>query len=152
MRYSTLLFVTVFHSACSNNSKLANFSRLEGEWIYSNGDELFSESWKTVNDSLMVGTSFMTLKGDTVFKEDLQLTSSNGVVYYIPTVPDQNNGAAVRFKLLKSTKDQWIFENKQHDFPSQIIYGFKGSDSLIATVQGIQNGRSQKIEFRLKKK
>lgn len=152
MRYLPLIFLTLSLAACSNRSELSDFHRLEGQWVYQKGDELFSESWRIENDTLMLGTSFMTVKGDTVFREELQLSYSEGEVYYTPTVPDQNEGAAIRFKLVKNTPEQWVFENKRHDFPSEIIYLFKRDDSLIATVQGMQNGRSQKIDFRLRKK
>lgn len=147
----TLAFFLIL-SACTRNSKLEEFHRLNGVWIFDSGEELFSESWVIKNDTLMMGTSYMTIKGDTVFKEDLAITFSNGAVFYTPTVPDQNEGAAVRFKLVKKTADQWTFENKQHDFPTEIIYLFKGTDSLIATVQGVQNGRSRKLDFSMRKK
>jgi hypothetical protein len=152
MKFLCFLVPTILISACSGSSELKDFHRLEGEWFYRNGDEYFSESWEITNDTLMTGTSFMTVKGDTLFKEDLELSYTDNSVYYTPTIPDQNNDEPVRFKLSKKSNDKWIFENKQHDFPTEIIYTFKGNDSLIATVQGTQNGRSQKIDFRLRKK
>lgn len=147
-----LILPLIIAFGCSKQSKLEAYYRLEGEWSCVKGEERFVETWQIVNDTVMKGTSFMTLKKDTVFTENLELVYTQNGIYYTPTIPDQNEGAAIRFKLSKRTDDQWVFENKQHDFPSEIIYLFKGKDSLIATVQGIQNGRSQKIEFRLKKK
>lgn len=147
-----LILPVILLCGCAEKSKLVPYHRLEGEWIYQKGEEYFCEKWEITNDTLMLGTSFMTIKGDTVFNENLKLNFSNGAVYYTPTVPDQNAGKAVRFALAKRLPDLWIFRNEQHDFPTEIIYRFKGKDSLIATVQGIQNGRLQKINFQLKKK
>jgi hypothetical protein len=151
MKHLLILFSVLILSACTENSELQEFHRFEGQWSFEKGDERFVESWEIVNDTLMKGISFMTVKKDTVFKEDLELTSMKNGIFYTPTVPDQNEGAAIRFKLSKKDADKWIFENKKHDFPTEIIYLFKGTDSLIATVQGIQNGRSRKIDFRLHK-
>ena len=36
----------------------------------------------------------------------------------------------VRFALKSATKDKWVFANKTHDFPQEIIYVFKDKDSL----------------------
>lgn len=145
------IITPIILASCSSGP-LSDFKRLEGEWVSKNGNETFVESWKTLNDSVMSGTSYMTSGKDTVFKENLHIVADKGIVYYIPTVPDQNNGEAIRFKLASKTSDNWIFENKQHDFPTEILYSFKENDSLIATVRGIQNGRSRKIDFRLHKK
>jgi hypothetical protein len=144
------LFAAIFLSACSSGP-LHDFKRLEGSWISKNGNETFVESWNTLNDSVMSGTSYMTIGKDTVFREDLQLIAEKGGVFYIPTVPDQNDGEAVRFKLSSQTKDNWVFENKKHDFPNEIIYSFMENDSLIASVRGTQNGQIRKIDFRLHK-
>ena len=141
----------LFTSCGKSNKSLTQFKKLCGTWIQETETGKFVESWNWVNDTLMSGTSFMTEGQDTVFSEDLKLTLRNDSIYYIPTVPNQNDGKHVEFKLIPSAKNEWIFENKKHDFPTQIIYTYKGNDSLIATVQGIQNGRSQKFEFRLKR-
>ncbi len=140
--------------SCTNakQKEFEQFSRLEGSWEMKKGTTEFKESWKRVNDTLFEGTSKMTMDGKTLFSEDLQLVLTNDSINYIPTVSFENEQEEVRFALKSATKDKWIFANKTHDFPQEIIYVFKDKDSLIATVQGMENGRSQKIDFRLKRK
>jgi hypothetical protein len=152
MKYFALLSLIVLFS-CTNakQKEFEQFSRLEGSWEMKKGTTEFKESWKRVNDTLFEGTSKMTMDGKTLFSEDLQLVLTNDSIYYIPTVSFENE-QEVRFALKSATKDKWIFANKTHDFPQEIIYVFKDKDSLIATVQGMENGRSQKIDFRLKRK
>jgi hypothetical protein len=153
MKYFPLLFLLILFS-CANEKQeeFEQFSRLEGSWQMKKGSTEFKESWKRVNDTLFEGSSKMTLDGKTLFSEDLHLVLTNDSIYYIPTVSNQNNQEEVRFALKSATKDKWVFANKTHDFPQEIVYVFKGNDSLIATVQGMENGRSQKIDFHLKRK
>ena len=153
MKYSALLLLIILFS-CTNakQKEFEQFSRLVGKWEMKKGSTEFIETWKQVNDTLFEGTSKMTMDGKILFSEDLQLVLTNDSIYYIPTVSYQNDQEEVRFALKSATKDTWVFENKTHDFPQEISYVFKDNDSLIATVQGMENGRSQKIDFRLKRK
>lgn len=145
-----LLFVSSLIFSCSNGN-LNDFKRLDGNWVANDLQGKFVENWKYINDTLMRGSSYMIQGTDTVFTENLQLVLSDDIVYYIPTVSDQNDGKSIRFQLLSKKENEWVFENKKHDFPTNIIYSFIGSDSLIATVQGKENGKFQKYTFRLKK-
>lgn len=145
-----LLSLAAITFSCSNGN-LNDFKRLSGNWIAENPEGKFVENWKYINDTLMSGSSYMIQGTDTVFTENLQLVLSDEKIYYIPTVSDQNNGESIQFKLLSKKKNKWEFENKKHDFPTKIIYSFIGSDSLIATVQGKENGKFQEYTFRLKK-
>jgi hypothetical protein len=145
------LSILLLSSCGSESNKLSNFQKLEGTWVSEDPAGKFVESWKTANDTLMEGTSYMILKGDTVFSEDLKLTYQNDSIHYIPIASGENEGKAVRFTLTDQQQTQWVFENKKHDFPQQIIYKFKDKDSLIATVQGNDRGSFRKLTFRLKR-
>ncbi len=135
---------------CNAKKKnLSDFKALEGTWISSDRSGEFIENWTTVDDRSMDGTSYMVLKGDTIFSEVMKLIIEKDSVYYCPLVTGENNGKAIRFKLTSKSPKKWIFENKTHDFPQQIIYQFKGNDSLIAIVQGNEDNRFRKLEFRM---
>lgn len=146
-----LLSLSILAGCQSGNDTLIDFQKLEGTWVSTDPTGKFVEQWKGINDTLMEGTSYMILKGDTVFSENLKLILQGESVHYIPTVPGENDGKAVRFTLTTKKLDSWIFENPSHDFPQQIIYNFKEKDSLIATVQGKDNGQFRKLEFRMKR-
>lgn len=149
-RIILLLALAAITFSCSNGN-LNDFKRLSGNWVAKNPEGKFVENWKCINDTLMSGSSYMIQGKDTVFTENLQLVLSDEKVQYIPTVSKQNDGESIRFKLLSKKENEWVFENKKHDFPTKIIYSFIESDSLIATVQGNENGKFQKYTFRLKK-
>jgi hypothetical protein len=40
-----------------------------------------------------------------------------------------------------------VFENAQHDFPQRVGYQQRGPDSLLAWIEGTQDGRLRRIEF-----
>ena len=40
-----------------------------------------------------------------------------------------------------------LFENLQHDFPQRVGYQRDGPDSLLAWIEGMQNGQSRRIDF-----
>lgn len=151
MKYLIISIAIVLTACQGNNKTLNDFEMLTGSWVATDPAGKFVESWTVVNDTLMSGKSFMIQHGDTVFTEKLQLSLQNDSIYYSPTVDGENDGQAIRFKLISNSNKTWRFENKQHDFPQEIIYQFKGKDSLIASVQGNQNGEFRKLEFRLKR-
>jgi hypothetical protein len=136
-------------SCNTNKTNLSDFKKLQGTWTSSDRSGEFIERWSTIEDTLMEGISVMILKGDTVFSEEMKLKTENDSVYYCPIVSGENNGKAIRFKLISKSLTKWVFENKTHDFPQQIIYQFKGNDSLIAIAQGKEDNRFRKLEFRM---
>ena len=71
---------------------------------------------------------------------------------YRPTIPGQNEDKPVAFKLITSSDKTWTFENKAHDYPSQIIYTLNNQNSITATIQGTENNRSKKFSLFLKRK
>lgn len=130
-----------------NQSLLQEMKWLIGTWKNVSADGELYEVWNTSNDSVFSGIGFMILKGDTLFSEVISLEARNGELIYMPSVTDQNDGLPVQFKLTSHTGNEFIFENKEHDFPQRIIYNNPNSDSLYARVEGMQNGEFRKEEF-----
>jgi hypothetical protein len=154
-KLSTALFTSfllmMLTSCSTQKSPLEAFKKLTGAWIEANDDSKFIETWTWKNDTLLIGSSLMTVGKDTAFSEKIQLVAQNDSIYYIPAVSDQNNGETIRFGLISSNENEWVFENKKHDFPTQIIYTLKEKDSLIVVVKGSENGRKQAYTFRMQK-
>jgi Domain of unknown function (DUF6265) len=40
-----------------------------------------------------------------------------------------------------------VFENAQHDFPQRVGYEQRGTDALLAWIEGSQDGRLRRVEF-----
>ena len=150
-KFTPLVLILILVSCTANKNNLSDFKRLEGTWISSDRSGEFIERWSTIEETSMEGISYMVLKGDTIFSEEMKLIIDHDSVYYCPLVTGENNGKAIRFKLTSKSETKWVFENKTHDFPQQIIYQFKGNDSLIAIVQGNEDNRFRKLEFRMRR-
>lgn len=120
---------------------------LLGSWINRSSNGHLYEIWRKNNDTLFSGESFLIEQNDTTFHEKISLEWKDGNLYYIPTVRDQNNGRPVLFKLISGVNGEYVFENKEHDFPHRIIYKNPAPDSLHARIEGIENGILHKEEF-----
>ena len=133
-------------------SKITQMDFFLGDWQNISNDGKFYESWKKTNDTLYSGVSYLIVGNDTTFKESIALELRNNELYYIPSVSNQNGNDAVSFKLVKTENNEYVFENKNHDFPEQIIYTKTTSDSLKARIEGNINGKFTRQDFPMEKR
>lgn len=131
---------------------LERFNWLEGNWSAKNKDGSLSfENWKKLNDSTMVGNSYVLSGKDTLFSEKMSLEERNSNINYIPVVSNQNDGKPVPFELMSFGPGTIIFENTEHDFPTHIQYILINSDSLVAEISGKKKGKKAKEIFPYKR-
>ena len=83
------------------------------------------ETWMQKDSKTLSGKGLRVIGMDTTHLEVIELYASDGDVWYVPTVPDQNNAQPVAFKLVSSGDLHYVFENPRHDFPQRIAYSFK---------------------------
>lgn len=134
-----------------NNPEFEKFTWLIGTWSSVTDKAHYQETWTKTNDSTLIGFAFMLSKTDTLFSEKLMILFSKKEIFYIAKVPDQNDGALIRFKLTKNERGLHIFENHAHDFPQKILYLMKSNDQMLASVSGVEDGVFHKEDFQLKK-
>lgn len=99
------------------------------------------------------GTSILgigrTVKdGKTVDYEFMRVEQRADGIYYVAK-PKENNEESP-FKLTRSTKNEVIFENKEHDFPQRVIYKLQGT-KMIGRIEGNNNGKFMGIDFPMNK-
>lgn len=124
-----------------------------GEWGNVTPEGELTERWKQENDSVYLGESYFVINGkDTVFAETVRLEEASGKLTYTVTVPGQNNGQPVPFKMTSATDSQLVFENPQHDFPSKIVYNKITADSIMAEISGMEKGKPASQQFAMKKR
>ena len=165
-QYYLICFATLVLSACGDSNKqsatrdiplnkydkISQMEWLTGRWEHKDGNMASTEVWAKQNDSTLSGFGYALSGKDTVFKEYLRIQQKGQDLYYIPTVPDQNNGTAVLFTLIHDTAGQFVFENKAHDYPQRIVYNHVEKDSIYAYVEGMQKGKMRKDIFPMKRK
>ncbi len=109
-----------FSQNSSDNFKTLNW--LVGYWQKTDSitKNTSIENWRKESKTELVGIG-CTLKGkDTVFIEKLKIISKNNKLYYVADVKE--NKKPTLFKFISITKDGFVCENKNHDFPKKIEY------------------------------
>jgi hypothetical protein len=125
---------------------------LIGSWHSQSKDAMNYEIWKVDNDSTLSGRSYsINNNGDTVSSEFIKLVQRSGDLAYIPTVPGQNSGMPIEFRLTFINRNKMTFENPDHDFPQMITYEYLSTDSLIAEISGPVNGERRSIQFPMRR-
>jgi hypothetical protein len=149
MKIILFLFILVISVFAQN---LKNFDWLVGEWHFNTGKKIFVEKWQKVSDKTFEGVSYSIKKesNDTTFAENLRLLEMSGDIFYLPYV--NHNPRPIAFKLISTELDSMIFENKDHDFPTRIIYIKQGKDAFIARVEGTRKGKKSAFELYFKRK
>ena len=107
---------------------------LVGNWQKQSEKGILTEAWRKLDDSTLVGRSYLISEADTLLLESIRLEQRTGKLYYIPTVSDQNEGQPVVFAQTNLTDSTVIFENPKHDFPQKITYSLLVNDSLPAEI------------------
>jgi hypothetical protein len=146
-------FSTIGYAQNKSTHKLQQLNWLQGEWVMNSKDAHFIEYWSVVNDLLWQGAGYgISIQGDTLFKESLQIAVQNDTVWYLPTIANQNGGKQIRFAAVELSAHKAAFENKQHDFPQRIVYNKTSDSTIYAYVEGMKKGKMRKEEFHFKRK
>jgi hypothetical protein len=151
MKYFIYIFLFVSFNSCNQNieqnNSIGRLNWLIGNWKTVADKTTTFEIWTKLNDSTFSGKSFSIYGKDTLFSETISLKQSKNCLFYIPTVKDQNNQKPVKFKFVGCKQGEFIFENREHDFPQRIIYKNPQIDFLCARIEGVQNGKFIKEDF-----
>jgi hypothetical protein len=147
-KVNTLLLILLTCFSCQQKSTFSELEKADwflGRWENKTPEGTFSEEWTIGNDSLYIGESYFINNNDTLFAETVRLEQRKNDLFYIVSVPNQNEEQPVAFKLTSSTIDYLVFENPEHDFPKKITYKLVTKDSLYAEISG--DGKSQGFPF-----
>ena len=162
---STIAFTTTFIS-CQKKGNTAieeiptvkTFAQIEkanwliGEWGNTSKEGVLTETWTKQNDSTLTAQAYFIIGKDTVSAESIVLEQKGNDLFYVPTIKNQNKGKSVTFRMTISTDKQLIFENAAHDYPQRITYNKISTDSLVAEISGIKEGKENKERYPMKKK
>lgn len=164
MRKHCYAAVLALLAACGNPAKdeqttgtnatdvnISDLGWLIGTWQTSDGEGSLNETWTKVDDKTFAGTTCAVQGTDTLFSEKIALEQRSNGLYYIPTIQNQNNNQPIPFRLVSADKGEFVFENKEHDFPQRIVYTQPSPDSLYAWIEGTNNGEAQKEGFGMKR-
>ena len=138
-------------SGQEKKSGLENAAWIAGCWQQGDGPDskLYQEQWMKPAAGMMIGMARNIAKGKVREWEFLLIRQdADGNVYYVAKPSGQ---AEASFKLTKSTPTESVFENPEHDFPQRIIYRYLGEGSLLARIEGVNQGKENGIDFPMKR-
>ena len=150
MKFSIIAFAVCMAGVLTlsfTDDPMIALRNLDGAWIMKTKNGLLGETW-TIKSAVELNSRGFAVRGrDTVLLETVTLIKRADGVFYESLVVDQNDGKAIPFKLVSFDRGRFVFENKDHDYPTSIIYSFITSDSLVARIEGVKNGKPSNSEF-----
>jgi len=149
--YLTIILITLSISVSAQKPNLKSFEFLIGEWTMKTKEGKIVERWQKHRDSLTETSYRFNAKGDSILTESIVLKSTKGDWQFCVTGYEKGNEGRTDFKLISFANNTFIFENKQHDFPQQIVYQNKSKNELLAWIEGEIGGKKRKMEFPYKK-
>jgi hypothetical protein len=88
------------------------------------------------------------MQGKPAFFEFLRIEATpNGIVY----LASPRGAPATPFRLVLSGGNRAVFENREHDFPTRIVYRLTPEGALHARVEGTKKGKPAFEEWTWKK-
>jgi hypothetical protein len=144
-----MLLVSFSGSPIPAQSSVDTFSWLAGCWSGSRDGREFSEQWMKPGGNSMFGTGRTIVKGKTAEYEFMQIRQDEaGSIVFIAKPSGQ---AEASFKLLSASEREITFENPAHDFPQKVNYRLQEDGSLVATIEGVINGKKKRIGFPMRR-
>jgi hypothetical protein len=104
--------------------------------------------WMPPEDGLMLGASRTTVNGRVLEFEQLRLELSGDTLVYTARPSGQ---AEASFRSVATGADHFTVANPEHDFPQRIGYRRRGTDSLVAWIEGSGKEGVPRIEFPMRR-
>ena len=127
-------------------SKIGDLKPMSGCWARRDDSKklLITEQWMTPAGTSILGMGRTVTEGKTMDWEFMRIeVQADGLVFI---AKPRGNQDETSFKMIRSTADDIVFENNEHDFPQRVIYKFSGA-KLIGRIEGMNNGKFLGIDF-----
>ena len=144
-KWPCILAVLVFTFSClqNNTENLPDaLKQIAGTWQLDDSNTF--EIWEN-KGTFYAGRVIKIKNQDTLLVESLRILSLRNEIYFEATVPRQNQGEPILFKLTEAGTSHFQFENPDHDFPKKITYSFPHRNKLIAAISG--NNKQAKLNY-----
>jgi hypothetical protein len=121
---------------------------LVGGWARVAGETRMEECWLPARGGVMLGLHRDVFSKDRSFFEYLRIgLEGNDLVYYASPLGRK----ATPFRLKSLSEGKVIFENPDHDFPQRIIYLLKDANTLVARIEGEEEGKEKSSQWEWKR-
>lgn len=132
-----------------SSPELNKLTWMSGCWAVTANGQTVEEHWMAPGGGIMIGMSRTVMNDRTASFEQLRIAPMlSGTLAYIA----QPSGlAAVTFPIKTVTDNEVVFENLAHDFPQRIIYRRQGKDTVLARIEGVNQGKTVGQDFAYKR-
>lgn len=145
--FAVMLAVIVSAQTVAKNTTpaIADLAWMSGDWqTAAGGRAQIEEHWTLPAGGTMIGMG-RTIVGDkTVEFEFLKIEQRANGIYYVAS---PQGGPTTDFKLTRSTGQEAVFENPEHDFPKRVIYRKNPDGSLVASIDAGEKTKSQSFAY-----
>lgn len=125
---------------------LKDIGWIAGCWEMTIPDKDFqvTEQWMKPGGGMMLGSGRTVKAGKTIDYEFVRIVEDIDGIFYVAR--PLGNKEETKFKLIKVSASEVVFENLLHDFPQRVIYKRQG-DRLSARVEATEAGKTRGIDF-----
>ena len=139
-----LALVVSSPAAAQGATRIASVSWLAGCLEMRRGDRVVEEQRMPVRAGTMVGMGrSVGIRG----LDDYELTVIQQDGSRLLFVAHPRRQPVATFVASVATTDSVVFENPEHDFPQRVAYRRLGADSVLAWIDGTNDGKKQRFEF-----
>ncbi len=132
-------------SASASHPDIELLGWLGGCWQSEGGETGSGEHWLPPAGDSMLGVGRTVREGTTVAFEFMQIRRlGDGNLAFIAQPAGRE---PTTFPLLSLDPGEAVFENRQHDFPTRVIYASHGPETLHARIEGTRNDREVTVPF-----
>jgi hypothetical protein len=140
----SLVLVTLLSPVAPQGS-VTDLAWLSGCWEMSRNGRHIIEQWSAPEGGTLIGMSRTVGDGRTREFEFVMIREgAGGRLEYVAKPSGQ---AEAIFTAVKTSPNEIVFENLQHDFPTRIMYRRNEDGTLLAAVEGPQLGNTKRIEY-----
>jgi hypothetical protein len=125
-------------------SPIGKLGWLAGCWERTSGDRQVEEQWMTPRGGTMLGMGRTVVGDKTSESEQMQIREDAGQLVFTAKPSGQEEAS---FRSLSLTATSVVFENQSHDFPQRVIYRRQADGSLLARIEGEENGKARGVDF-----
>jgi hypothetical protein len=132
--------------ALAQSAKLSDFGAMAGCWENRDAAKktLISEQWMRPAGDAMLGMGRTVRDGRVTGFEFMRIEERPDGIVFI-SKPKENKDETT-FKLIRSTTNEFVFENPAHDFPQRVIYKID-RHNLTGRIEGKINGKERAVDF-----
>ena len=137
---------TLLGQGQSTVTKTEDLKGLAGCWEQRDDAKklLISEQWMAPAGTSILGMGRTVRDGKTTDWEYMRIEQRSDGIFFV--AKPRGNDEETAFRLIGSPTDQFVFENKEHDFPQRVVYKFSRT-RLTGRIEGMNNGKFVGIDF-----